>query len=185
MVSCSSLHCSLFTRPRKSKHYVRYGKCYSLEVLPAASKFGVTEFVVKSWVDIYVFLHHPGQFLDNNSKTKINVNVGIMTFIDMSYEIDEDTLGENSILPCQKEMDKNFDDCVSRKANEYLLSSFNCTVPYLPHGGDICDPYDEQLRKNVTYKYEYIVAEGQRQLCMKPCTSMEVSAGELRGRKST
>ena len=38
-------------------------------------------------MNIYVYLHHPGQFYDSDSKTKIYVNQGKMLFIDLTYEL--------------------------------------------------------------------------------------------------
>ena len=38
-------------------------------------------------MNIYVYLHHPGQFYDTDSKTKIYVNRGKMLFIDLTYEL--------------------------------------------------------------------------------------------------
>jgi hypothetical protein len=43
--------------------------------------------VFESKKDIYVFLHHPGQYLDVNSKTKLPGNVGSLLFIDIVYEV--------------------------------------------------------------------------------------------------
>ena len=49
-------------------------------------------------MNIYVYLHHPGQFYDSDSKTKIYVNQGKMLFIDLTYELSRVRVREQSIL---------------------------------------------------------------------------------------
>ena len=38
-------------------------------------------------MNIYIYLHHPGQFYDSDSKTKIYVNQGKRLYIDLTYEL--------------------------------------------------------------------------------------------------
>ena len=53
------------------KYNAKYGVCYSLEVGAEDASLGVTQVNVYSFIDVYVFLHHPGQFMDFNSMTKV------------------------------------------------------------------------------------------------------------------
>ena len=50
-------------------------------------------------MNIYVYLHHPGQFYDSDSKTKIYVNQGKMLFIDLTYELSRVRVREHAVKP--------------------------------------------------------------------------------------
>ena len=52
-----------------------------------------------SRMNIYVYLHHPGQFYDSDSKTKIYVNQGKMLFIDLTYELSRVRVREHAVKP--------------------------------------------------------------------------------------
>jgi len=74
-----------------------------------------------SKLDIYVFLHHPGQYLDVNSKTKLPGVVGKLLFIDVVYEVSEDTLEKDAAIPCDRESDFSMDDCLETKVREVRI----------------------------------------------------------------
>lgn len=53
------------------KFYILYGYCYSLEIFPKLSAFGIAEVSFETYIDIFIMLHHSGQFLDYNTKSKV------------------------------------------------------------------------------------------------------------------
>ena len=53
-----------------TKFHTKYGRCFSLGLATHVTRLGITQIVFETWVNAYVFLHHPGQYLDINSKTK-------------------------------------------------------------------------------------------------------------------
>lgn len=54
-----------------TNYHQLYGKCYTMSVQPDIAQMEVTQIQVESKINIFVFLHHPGQFNDFNSKTKV------------------------------------------------------------------------------------------------------------------
>lgn len=53
------------------KYRFLYGVCYSLNLKPKVTMLQITEIVVQSYINVFVYLHHPGQFLDYNTVTKV------------------------------------------------------------------------------------------------------------------
>ncbi len=53
------------------RYHQKYGTCYSLDVHHELAKKGITQIVFKTFVNSYIFLHYPGQFMHINSKTKV------------------------------------------------------------------------------------------------------------------
>ena len=100
-------------------------------------------------------------------------------FIDITYELSTNTLGENSKLPCSADMDRLFDQCLINQVTEKLSSKFQCTVPYIPSPSNltVCDPNNAALRKAVFEKFDFLVANGQKGLCDFPCSNIEVFTG--------
>lgn len=105
--------------------------------------------------------------------------LGKSLFIDITYEITINTLGEESEIPCSTEMDYAFDDCMSQEVVDKLVSRHGCSLPYLPSDGNspICDPTNVELREAAFKDYDFFTSNGQKQLCDRPCSTMEVFSG--------
>lgn len=50
-----------------------YGRCFSMELDPKITMKGIINIVFMSKIGIHVFLHHPGQKMDVDSKTKVEI----------------------------------------------------------------------------------------------------------------
>lgn len=59
-------------------------------------------------------------------------NVDELLFLDLTYVVNINTLAEDAFLPCNDDMDFNYDDCLTRKVGESLADKYGCVVPYLP-----------------------------------------------------
>ena len=86
-------------------------------------------------------------------------------------------------MPCNKNMDKQFDATLYERINKKLEHEFNCTVPFLPaikskltgHYTDICKDPNTSM---AAYKqYEYLRSSGQSTLCESPCAGMDIYLG--------
>ena len=64
-----------FTNEIDSKYVVKYdqtfGKCFSVELDPKVTEIGVTKMEFFAKLNIYIYLHHPGQYMDVDSKSKV------------------------------------------------------------------------------------------------------------------
>ena len=60
----------------------------------------------------------------------------------MSYEVNVDTLGPDSAIPCNPAMNVIQDNCLYEKMAMNLTETFGCSIPYIPdqRGEPVCDP---------------------------------------------
>jgi len=163
---------------RRVKPTNLFGNCYSMTIQPEIARLGITEIVVNSLMDAYVYLHYPEQFTYFDSQAKLSIVLGEKLFINMAYEIDEDSLGQGSSLPCEKNLDFEYDACLYKGANRHFLSIFGCTVPYLPGKDQTCNLNEHNATK-IYDQYDYIISNGQTNICQKPCRSMRIITGNF------
>ena len=57
-----------------TKYDQTFGKCFSIEINPNVTKMGVTKIEFYAKLNIYIYLHHPGQYMDVDSKSKVSPN---------------------------------------------------------------------------------------------------------------
>ncbi len=55
-----------------TKYDETFGRCYSMELSSAVTAKGIINVVFVSRISIYVYLHHPAQKMDVDSKTKVS-----------------------------------------------------------------------------------------------------------------
>ena len=55
-----------------TKYYQTFGKCFSIEINPNVTKMGITKIEFYAKLNIYIYLHHPGQYMDQDSKSKVS-----------------------------------------------------------------------------------------------------------------
>ncbi len=63
---------------------------------------------------------------------QVFATAGNMLFIDMTHELDEDTLENFGDRPCNASMNIYYDECVYSSISSTLMSEFGCVVPWLP-----------------------------------------------------
>lgn len=54
-----------------TKYDKTFGRCYSLELAPNVTLLGLTKIEFFAKLNIYIYLHHPGQYMDVDSKSKV------------------------------------------------------------------------------------------------------------------
>ena len=57
-----------------TKYDQTFGKCFSIEINPNVTKMGITKIEFYAKLNIYIYLHHPGQYMDVDSKSKVSPN---------------------------------------------------------------------------------------------------------------
>ena len=53
------------------KYDLSFGRCFSVQLKPKVTVMGVTKVEFRAKLNIYIYLHHPGQYMDVDSKTKV------------------------------------------------------------------------------------------------------------------
>ena len=54
-----------------SKPHITYGYCHNLDIKNKVKHLGVSFLSIESYMGMYVYLHHDGQFLDYDSNSKV------------------------------------------------------------------------------------------------------------------
>ena len=54
-----------------TKYDETFGKCFSVELGPEITALGVTKLDFVSKLNIFIYLHHPGQYMDVDSRSKV------------------------------------------------------------------------------------------------------------------
>ena len=156
-----------------------YGRCYSIQLGEKIVGQGVHAIDFSSSMNLYIYFHHPGQFLSIDTKSKLYTLKGHKLFMDMTYSIMENTLKSESPIPCSDETDFEFDNCFYQAIGQDLMNEFNCVVPFIKtsENNNIC------LNKSQTEAGKMMIALEKSLTttgpCMSPCTSMDIDFGVL------
>ena len=161
----------------KPKIHVLFGRCYSLEMRPNLTRFGLNEMIVESKAGLFVFIHHPGQFLSLDSNVKLPAELGERMYNDVVFEVTVDTLGPEAEVSCYADSDEGFDECLMDAIPGILESEFGCSVPFLPKTEKLCDAKNVSLLLSVQDKYDDLVRNGRYDVCGRPCSIMETLTG--------
>ena len=78
--------------------YYLYGKCF--EILLSQFNSTMSDVSISTKVNAYVFVHLPGQFLNEDSYSKLDLSPGKLLFIELTYEIIRQTWAVGS--KCRK-----------------------------------------------------------------------------------
>lgn len=98
-----------------------------------------------------------------------------MMFIDINYDMTENTLQSDGEMPCSYSVDRRLDDCLEMRIPAALMEAYNCTVPYLPGPEPVCR--GEAEMEAAVEKYDFLSKNGQLDLCDRPCSTIEVYTG--------
>ena len=55
-----------------TKYDNTFGRCYSLQLDRSVTALGITKIEFSTRLNIYIYLHHPGQYMDVDSKSKVS-----------------------------------------------------------------------------------------------------------------
>ena len=105
--------------------------------------------------------------------------MGKLYFIDLVYTISDNTLEQESRIPCTSKHNFTFDDCLYRKIHGAMMKKFGCTVAFLPPNSSsdfVCRDKNETEIGDFMKFYGHISSNGQRNFCQMPCSTMEVSS---------
>jgi hypothetical protein len=71
----------------KTQYYILYGRCFSFNVPEWLKKLVVIEMKVTLKMNSFLFLHHPRQFDNVDSNSKIPGIVGKALFIEVTHDV--------------------------------------------------------------------------------------------------
>ena len=121
---------------------------------------------------ILAIKHHLNDFMTSNY-FQVYATRGKLYFIDLAFELTDNIVGPEW-GQCAKEMDSKYDNCVYDQVHKHLEKRYQCTVPFLPPKGQICEGKSEEKMEEIVQFYERVVSSRLRNYCSAPCSTMEV-----------
>lgn len=109
--------------------------------------------------------------------------IGEKVFLDLSYDLTVNTLGDLERHTCNSEMNHNYDKTLYEKIAKDNEELFNCSVPFHPsirsqitgRTIEICD--NPETGKKAYYNWEASLSAGSETPINKPCAAMDIYLG--------
>ena len=84
-----------------TKYRNNFGRCFSIELSPNITNFAITKIEFWAFMNIYIYLHHPGQFMDVDSKSKVSRYYNCFINFDQCYKaIINASTDSHNIIDC-------------------------------------------------------------------------------------
>ena len=162
-------------------HYKTFGRCYSFQLGKEIVAQGINIIEFLSSMNLYIYFHHPGQFLSIDTKSKLYALKGRSYFMDMTYSITENTLQRESTIPCSGGTDFEFDDCFYKAMAKDLMNELNCVVPFIKtsENKNVCVYKAQTEIDKMMSAYKKFFSTTTTRTCMSPCVSMDIFFGLL------
>lgn len=161
------------------KYTLLFGRCFSMELLQSVTKLGIAQVAFTGKKSFYVYIHHPDQFFDLDTETKVEGRPGFRKYLDLNYEISENTLPEESEIPCNPDPKYVYDDCYDQTYRNGSLTRFGCIIPGLPpryyNITEVCINLKTETMKEMMEYHEHYKSKRN---CLIPCKTMEVKSNQ-------
>ena len=135
------------------KEYYFNGDCFATVLPECVIAAGPLEMVFEFYDKTDIFIHHFGQFLSPNSRSRVDVDKGKFVKIAVNHEVVELLSGEdfgNCVENYGNDID--FDNCMYSNLQSLMLEEVGCTVPWIPDKSRICT--EETKRKKAFDIYQ-------------------------------
>lgn len=150
------------------KEYYFNGDCFALQIPDCLHKAGPLEVVFDFYDKTDIFIHHPGQFLSPNSRSRVDVARGYFTKIAINHEVVQMLGGQEFSTCVNQDLEEyaTFDDCMYGRMQQLMLQRVGCTVPWIPDKSNIC--VEDGQRKAAFEVYQQN-RRNQRDICPNSC----------------
>ena len=149
------------------KPYYFNGDCYGFSMPTCFAESGPLEVVFEFYDKTDIFIHHYGQFLSPNSRSRVDVDKGKFIKIAITHEVVQLLSGEEySNCVDSFDPDPSYDGCIYSNLYSIMMDKVGCTVPWLPIKSDICKTPDKSKRAFELYQAN---RRNQEYICPKSC----------------
>ena len=151
----------------KHKEYYFNGDCFTLTLPECLHKAGVLEVVFDFTNKTDIFIHHSGQFLSPNSRSRVDVALGYFTKIAINHEVVQ-MLGGEDFSTCVDSFGayQDFDACMYNQMQELMINQVGCTVPWIPDKSKICT---ESGKSKTAFEIYQQNRRNQKDICPNSC----------------
>ena len=121
------------------KGHRTFGKCFEIKFGSDVDKELVLKIELYLLKTIYIYFNVANSFWNDNSRSKLQANVGEKLFLEITYEILKSNYGNN----CKTYFRNNFDTCKEKLAEEMVVAKYNCSVPYIISQYAMCSRFNK------------------------------------------
>ena len=149
------------------KPYYWNGNCYGFSMPSCLATAGPLEIVFEYYDKTDIFIHHYGQFLSPNSRSRVDVDKGKFIKIAITHEVVQLLTGEEfSNCVDTFDPDVSYDGCMYSKLYDIMMDKVGCTVPWLPDKTNICTDPSKSKKAFEVYQQN---RRNQEYICPKSC----------------
>jgi hypothetical protein len=150
-----------------TKLYYFNGDCFALVLPDCLHDAGPLEVNFDFIVKADIFIHHFGQFLSPNSRSRVDVATGKFVKIAINHEVVQ-LLSGSDFGTCVDNYgkSKDFDDCMYTKMYQLMMDEVGCTVPWLHNKSNICVELTQRKQAFEVYQKN---RRNQQDICPKSC----------------
>ena len=155
-----------------AREYYFNGNCYSIVMPECVHQAGPLEVIVNVKEAVDVFIHHPGQFLSPNSRSRIRILQNRHVKMALTHETVK-------LLPdfgtCTNDYPEgSYDNCIYSQLNNKTLEEIGCSVPWQANKSDICkDLSQAKIARDIYEKNR----RNQEDICQDSCQLTNVYLG--------
>ena len=155
-----------------AREYYFNGNCYSIIMPKCVHRVGPLEVIVNVKEAVDVFIHHPGQFLSPNSRSRVRILQNRHVKMALTHETVQ-------LLPdfgtCTNAYPEgSYDNCIYEQLSNKMLEEIGCTVPWQANKSEICkDLSQAKVARNVYEKNR----RNQEDICQDSCQLTNVYLG--------
>ena len=155
-----------------AREYYFNGNCYSIVMPECVHQAGPLEVIVNVKEAVDVFIHHPGQFLSPNSRSRIRILQNRHVKMALTHETVK-------LLPdfgtCTNDYPEgSYDNCIYSQLNNKMLEEIGCSVPWQANKSEICkDLSQAKIARDIYEKNR----RNQEDICQDSCQLTNVYLG--------
>ena len=155
-----------------AREYYFNGNCYSIVMPECVHQAGPLEVIVNVKEAVDVFIHHPGQFLSPNSRSRIRILQNRHVKMALTHETVK-------LLPdfgtCTNDYPEgSYDNCIYSQLNNKTLEEIGCSVPWQANKSEICkDLSQAKIARDIYEKNR----RNQEDICQDSCQLTNVYLG--------
>ena len=149
------------------KEYYFNGDCFATVLPDCIIEAGPLEVVFEFYDKTDIFMHHYGQFLSPNSRSRVDVDKGKFVKIAINHEVVQLLSGED-FGNCVDNFgnDGSFDSCMYSNLYEMMMEEVGCTVPWLPDKSNICT---DKAKRDKAFEVYQANRRNQKDICPNSC----------------
>ena len=155
-----------------TREYYFNGNCYSLGMLDCLHLAGPLEVIISLKLDVDVFIHHPGQIMSPNSRSRVRILPNREVKVSVTHETVQmlDDFGTcTNTFP-----EGSYDNCVYQQLTSRMLKEIGCTVPWVPDKSQICT---EPVQAVKALEFYHKNRRNQEDICKNSCQFTNVYLG--------